>query len=122
MNTISTITLDTWASVVKDLSIQMIKIDVEGHEHAVIEGGRQTIRRHRPYIVVEILGAANFQKIGEVLREENYLDFALAYSALRHCSGVHFHEDAWNHLLVPAEKACRILTLCRQLNLNMQFD
>jgi FkbM family methyltransferase len=34
--------------------VDFIKIDVEGHEHAVFEGGRETVAQHRPTIVVEI--------------------------------------------------------------------
>ena len=33
--------------------ISVIKIDVEGYEHLVIEGGRRTILEHRPLIVIE---------------------------------------------------------------------
>ena len=34
--------------------IDAIKIDVEGHESAVLEGGRTTIERERPTLIVEI--------------------------------------------------------------------
>jgi hypothetical protein len=34
-------------------SVGFIKIDVEGHEVAVLEGARETIRRERPNLVVE---------------------------------------------------------------------
>jgi hypothetical protein len=40
---------------------------------------------------------------------------------LRHCLRVGFHGDAWNHLLCPAEKAHHILTLCRELDLRLEF-
>lgn len=38
--------------------VDFIKIDVEGYEPAVIEGARQTLRRHRPVILVEEFDAA----------------------------------------------------------------
>jgi FkbM family methyltransferase len=34
-------------------TIGFVKIDVEGHEHAVLEGARATIERHRPIVMVE---------------------------------------------------------------------
>ena len=36
--------------------ISFIKIDVEHHEDFVLEGGRETIRRCRPVMLVEIMG------------------------------------------------------------------
>ena len=119
--TIITRTLDAWAEALGQRTIQLVKIDVEGHEHAVIEGGRKTIHQHRPFIIVEILGAAEVEAIDGLLTECNYLDIALAPDALRRCVKVRFHPDAWNHLLCPAEKSTRILTLCRELNLRMDF-
>lgn len=35
-------------------NIGLIKIDVEGHEFAVLEGARETIRRCRPVLIIEI--------------------------------------------------------------------
>jgi FkbM family methyltransferase len=114
--------LDTWATTHDREEIQLMKMDVEGHEYAALEGGRQTIARHRPFIIVEMLGHADFEGVNKILRDENYLDFALAREALRNCVDVRFHEDAWNHLLCPVEKAHRILMLCRQLNVHMRFS
>ena len=34
-------------------TIGFVKIDVEGHEHAVLEGAKATIGRHRPIVMVE---------------------------------------------------------------------
>lgn len=47
-------TLDEVAvSQLPDLPIDFIKIDVEGFEDFVVQGGQQTIRRYMPVIVVE---------------------------------------------------------------------
>jgi FkbM family methyltransferase len=120
--TIVTQTLDHWASTMENSSIGVIKIDVEGHEHAVIQGGRYTISRHRPFIIVEVLGPSEVIPINDILVNERYLDFALAPGVLRYCQEVRFHSDGWNHLLCPAEKASQILSLCRQLALRMEID
>lgn len=34
--------------------IVLVKIDVEGHEHEVLEGGRELIDKSRPYLIMEI--------------------------------------------------------------------
>jgi FkbM family methyltransferase len=114
-------TLDAWAETLGPAAIELVKIDVEGHEDAVIEGGRKTIDRHRPFIIVEILGPCRVEAFDRMLIESDYLDIALAPGALRHCLRVRFHGDAWNHFLCPAEKAQRILALCRELDLRLEF-
>ncbi len=120
-STVVTQTLDGWAETLGPAAIQLVKIDVEGHEGAVIEGGRRTVDRHRPFIVVEILGLSRVEAFDRMLTESDYLDIALSSTALRHCLWVGFHGDAWNHLLCPAEKAHHILTLCRELDLRLEF-
>lgn len=35
-------------------SVDLIKIDVEGHEHDVLQGARKTIKQHWPVLVVEM--------------------------------------------------------------------
>ena len=114
---IATRTLDGWAATLDDAPIRVIKCDVEGHEHAVLEGGWQTLARHRPFIVIEVLSVAETDIHNRLLRELDYLDFTLTPGALRGCTSVRFHPDAWNHLLVPAERAGRVFSLCRQLGL-----
>ena len=37
-------------------SVSFIKIDVEGHEVAVLEGARHTIATHKPNLLIEIEG------------------------------------------------------------------
>ncbi len=48
--------------------IGFIKVDVEGHELAVLEGACATLRRDRPTLVVEIEERYNDRPIGELLR------------------------------------------------------
>ncbi len=47
--------LDTLDNALGALSrLDFIKCDVEGHEHAVLEGGLDVLTRHRPTLVIEI--------------------------------------------------------------------
>lgn len=47
--------LDDVAEVQALDRLTFIKLDVEGHEPAALEGARQTILRHRPVIAIEVL-------------------------------------------------------------------
>ncbi len=118
-HTIATRTLDSWAADAGDPPIALVKCDVEGHEHAVLEGGWKTFSRHRPFIVIEVLGDADVAVHNRFASELGYVDFVLASTTLRHCASIRFHPDGWNHLLVPAEKTARVFKLCRQLGLTL---
>lgn len=69
---ITTITIDEFLKGNEE-RISFIKIDTEGYELAVIEGGYDTIKKWLPYIYIEIKGNENYVKISEKL-------FALGYS------------------------------------------
>lgn len=120
-HTITTRTLDGWAADAGDPPIALVKCDVEGHEHAVLEGGWSTFSRHRPFIIIEVLGDADVKVHNRFAHELGYVDLVLATTTLRHCATIRFHPDGWNHLLVPAEKTARVFKLCRQLGLTLTF-
>jgi FkbM family methyltransferase len=117
---IATETLDGWAAESGVGPIRLVKMDVEGHEHAVLDGGRRVMGRHRPFIVAEMLGAADFSALNRMLLEDGYRDFALAPNAARKCATIRFHPDAWNHLLCPVEKISEIASLCDRLELRLE--
>ena len=47
--------------------IGFIKIDVEGHEEKVIRGGMETLRKHKPVLVIEIEKRHTGRPVGESL-------------------------------------------------------
>jgi FkbM family methyltransferase len=51
--------------------ISLIKIDVEGHEMAVLEGAQNVLRTHRPLVVCELL-QKNVQPATALMKAEGY--------------------------------------------------
>lgn len=120
--TIETITLDQFGEVLGNQPISFIKIDVEGHEHAVITGGRRFLAKHRPICTVEILNGANVQSIDRFMMEADYMMFAMAPGVLRQSERARFFGDAWNQLLIPTEKLSHVFAICRRLDLRIELD
>jgi FkbM family methyltransferase len=74
--TVETRTLDSF----KFSDVSMIKIDVEGHEEAVIEGARDTIKRNRPVFIIETEDRHNPgapRRLAETFSKLGYLRFFL---------------------------------------------
>jgi FkbM family methyltransferase len=116
------ITLHEWDRIYQGEPITVVKIDVEGHEHAVLQGGRSVIAKHRPLMIVEMLAQSRFDVMKQIIIEQNYVDFGILPDSLLHLEApVFFDNDAWNHLLCPAEKAPVVLGACRELGLRMRF-
>lgn len=66
--------------------VGFIKIDVEGHEMAVIDGASETLRRCRPALIVEIEERHTQIRIEELIdrtRSHGYDAFALSRGALK---------------------------------------
>jgi FkbM family methyltransferase len=53
--------------------IDLLKIDVEGHEYRALRGARRLLERHRPLIVTEY--SPDFQRDGSGVSGETYLGF-----------------------------------------------
>ncbi|MDO9500070.1 FkbM family methyltransferase [Falsiroseomonas sp.] len=66
--------------------VGFIKIDVEGHEMAVVDGAAETLRRDRPNLIIEIEEKHAHRPIGELLAlvcTHGYDAFALDQGVLR---------------------------------------
>jgi FkbM family methyltransferase len=60
--------LDDLAQHLQLPRIDLIKIDIDGHEPAMLRGGEQLIRRDRPAIIIEFAQANLFSAGSDVLR------------------------------------------------------
>jgi FkbM family methyltransferase len=63
---IETTTIDNFASANNLASIGFIKIDVEGHELAVLQGGVKTLNTYQPLLLIEIEQRHHNYSIGEI--------------------------------------------------------
>ncbi len=61
-------TIDSLSRKLNLESIEMIKIDVEGHEVAVLDGGVDVLRRLRPMVVMEVAGSRQHQIVDWFLK------------------------------------------------------
>jgi len=58
-------------------TVDLVKIDVEGFEHLVLEGGRETLTRHRPTLVIECLPGSRVEDFAELWDQLGYRRFHL---------------------------------------------
>lgn len=97
-------TLDTVVRRLGDAPLGMAKVDVEGAEHLVLAGARETMARDRPLLSVELLADAEFDTVAQLLAELNYRSLTLRPGLdVEVASELVYHDDGWNHLLLPAE-------------------
>lgn len=110
---ISLSTLDDWmAARDRPTRVDLMKIDVEGHEHRMFAGAEATIAHHRPVIVVELLGSADFAFFEAFLKRHNYMDIALYPGEAKATSHLRFIGESWNHVFCPAERGWQFALTC----------
>jgi FkbM family methyltransferase len=113
---VRTVTVDGLTALTNpsEQRVSVIKIDVAGHECAVLAGAVRTVARHRPVIFVEILERAETGFLSHFIGSHGYIDVPLRSDGPLIAHGtVAFVPAAWNHALVPGELLTRFLTASR---------
>lgn len=76
-------TLDSIVAELAPARVDLVKIDVEGFEHQVLEGARQTLARHRPTLVLEWHSAFFAGRTDDALALHDLLTEQLGYGLHR---------------------------------------
>jgi len=113
-------TLDAYCRNTAVGRVGLIKADVEGHERAFLTGAVETVRSHRPLIMVELLQGADFKWMSAFLVEHHYGDVALRPTEPTQLGRPRFLSDAWNHLFCPNERLWELARLCVHLGLRVR--
>ena len=94
--------------------VAVIKIDVEGHDAAVLSGASRTIRWHRPIIFIEVLPTSDLASMARLLKRHRYTDLGLRPDGIVDAGrDVRFDWAAWNHAFVPRERAAAFVAKAR---------
>lgn len=99
---ITTCTLDSFVFEQLNPSPELIKIDVEGAEALVIQGGLRTLNVYSPKLIIEIHGPNNAQKTWSLLRRFDYSWNRLTANGQEEVSSEEellsfFSKDSWTH-------------------------
>lgn len=84
------VTIDAYVKRLNIKKIRLIKIDAEGKDFEVLRGAVQTLRKHHPYLIVEVFGLSwdadvgRDKKILAYLEKFGYQAYAFVHGGLRH--------------------------------------
>ncbi|MDF2448025.1 MAG: hypothetical protein K0R26_529 [Bacteroidota bacterium] len=128
---IETDTLDNVLSVLKLEHLDVIKIDIEGHELKAISGAKESISRFRPFLLVELESRHHHQSLIEPVETIcglNYLVYFFNYSSkslepfsrfesieMQNPANQNTFSYINNFLCVPFEKADEVARVNNQL-------
>ncbi len=98
------VSLDGYAAEAHCGPVDVLKIDVEGAEHRVLQGALRTLHHDRPVVFVEVLDVANLDALDEIRIATGYELFVPLGTELHEAERVEYQPDAWNQILCPPEK------------------
>jgi len=87
------------------LPVDAIKIDVEGHENAVLRGMKEFLRQRRPVVMFEYLKRTDIRQTLAIFNEVDYSVFELAASGVRRIAGPGDVKPLQDLFACPNEKA-----------------
>lgn len=104
--TVPTARLDDLLTSYDGPPVDLIKMDTEGTEHHVLDGGLETIRNQRPLILCEVLPNRIEAELDLRLKKLEYRAIALLPGGLKPINSLEFGRASVNdYLLCPAERS-----------------
>lgn len=109
---VATVTVDSVNAARHHELVGLIKIDVEGFEHAVLRGAHEVTTRHRAAITIELLDRADLGVVNDFMARHDYRIAPLRVAAhLQWGATAAFAPDGWNQVLAPAERIDELSTV-----------
>ena len=104
-------TLDSYSF---DQPVSVVKIDVEGHEHAVMKGARRLFAEDRPVFFAEMLPGAkkHFFEISKLMADHRYISFRMRLHCLIETPIIIPDNLSWNYAFVPQEMIPILRLIC----------
>jgi FkbM family methyltransferase len=102
--TVKAQTLDSFISEQQIRQVDLMKIDTESTEPAVLRGGERLIKRDRPLIIIEILNDISAKPIAQFFERKEYEVYRIEDVGICYLNEIKTRADATNFLLVPTEK------------------
>jgi FkbM family methyltransferase len=113
---IQSVSLDDWSRDVKVGRCEMMKLDAEGSELAILRGASSFLEEFRPILILEInkvvleQGGSSSGSLSDFLLQRRYHLFRLEYQCLRPWNCLD-QPDLCDALCLPEERSSEILSL-----------
>ena len=109
-------TLDAFAKNTGLGQLDVLKIDAEAAEASVIRGGAETLRRHRPFVICEVLEDIDHGFVEETFANLSYRFYHIGPDRLERRPTLtgSLAVDQRNYLFVPVEKSSALVAMCQQ--------
>jgi FkbM family methyltransferase len=94
--------------------VDLIRMDIEGHELEAIQGMKNTLRRHQPILCMELHGSfMPLEEVRTLLHELIELGYDIKYAILRSKDEIY-----WKRLIVPANRIIERISIYQLLHDN----
>ncbi len=115
--TVPVTTVDSYWRAQGSIPVSVVKVDVEGFEHAVLAGAAQMLARARPIVFIEVLPGSKIEVIEAVRDDLGYVDARLGPRTATIGEDIRFDPDSWNHALVPGEAVDDLVRMAERAGL-----